>query len=299
MEKNGSGVETPSFFKASNYSGIEYFRNRDTSLYMKSCGMHRCLPGYTYPHNAREGYHLHVVLSGRGILQVHGNEYHIHKGQLFLLKEHEEVFYQADQEDPWYYVWVTYVGTNAEKYMQYAGFTEGVYVQDCNIDPADFSSVIRDILEHPHLNISSEVYRMSQAIRFLSLAIESWEKSEDGSRKKGDMTADDYVNYAARYIRENCANIRISDVADYIGINRTYLTAIFREKIHMSPQEFLMQVRMDRSRNLLLNTDAPIYAVASEVGYSDQMAFSKIFRKKTGMSPEQYRKKHRDEHTIQ
>jgi AraC family transcriptional regulator of arabinose operon len=43
----------------------------------------------------------------------------------------------------------------------------------------------------------------------------------------------------------------------------------------------------------------PIYVIAKEVGYDDQLAFSKMFKKKYGLSPEQYRKKHDDEHTAQ
>lgn len=297
-EKNGQGMETPSVFKAVNYHGIEYLRNKDRTLYMKTCGVQRCLPGYAYPHNAREGYHLHVVLSGKGLLQVRGREYHIHKGQMFLLKDREDVFYQADLEDPWYYVWINYCGEHAQRYMLYAGFTEDVYVQDCNIDPMEFSNVVTEILERPHLNTSSEIYRMSLAIRFLSLAIESWEKSEDATHQKSDLTVEDYVHYAIRFIESNYSGIKISDVADYIGINRTYLTAIFKAKMHMSPQEYLMQVRMDKSKELLIKTDVPIYVVAKEVGYNDQLAFSKIFRKKYGLSPEQYRKKHRDEYSI-
>ncbi|MBR4332314.1 MAG: hypothetical protein IKP72_06540, partial [Clostridia bacterium] len=65
-------LETPSIFKGTNYHGIEYLRNKDSTFYMKTCGVQRCLPGYYYPHDAREGYHLHVVLSGKGILRVRG-----------------------------------------------------------------------------------------------------------------------------------------------------------------------------------------------------------------------------------
>ncbi|MBQ9262725.1 MAG: AraC family transcriptional regulator [Clostridia bacterium] len=297
-EKSGQTVESPSVFKSPNYHGIEYLRNKDDEFYMKTCGIQRCLPGYAYPHNSREGYHLHVVLSGKGILRAEGKEYHIHKGQLFLLRERDDIFYQADMEDPWYYVWITYCGEKAGQYMAFAGFTDGVYVQDCNIDLSEFSSVVTDILERPHLKPSSEFYRASLALRFLSLAIESWEKSEEGARHKNDLTVEDYVNFAAKFMKSNYSGIKVSDVADYIGINRTYLTAIFKEKMHISPQEYLMQVRMDKSRELLLKTDVPIYVVAKEVGYNDQLAFSKIFRKKFGLSPEQYRKKHRDEYSI-
>ena len=124
-------LETPSIFKGTNYHGIEYLRDKDSTFYMKTCGVQRCLPGYFYPHNAREGYHLHVVLSGKGVLRVRGQEYHIHDGQMFLLKDREDAFYQADMEEPWYYTWITFCGEHAGRYMQYAGFTDGVYVVYC------------------------------------------------------------------------------------------------------------------------------------------------------------------------
>ena len=60
-----------------------------------------------------------------------------------------------------------------------------------------------------------------------------------------------------------------------------------------------MQVRMSKSQELLLKTDVPIFVIAKEVGYDDQLAFSKMFRKRYGLSPEQYRKKHQDEHSAQ
>ena len=295
IEKLGA----PSTFQSPSYRGIEYLRSTDSALYMKTCGIQRCLPGYSYPYNGREGYHLHVVLSGKGILRVRGQEFQVHKRQMFLLKDSEEMFYQADQEDPWYYVWIVYGGDHALNFMEHAGFTEGVYVQDCRIDPMEFSNLVTEILERPHLNFSSEVYRLGLAIQFLSLAIENWEKRSDAPRQKADMAVKDYVAYAVRLIRNNYASIRISDVADYIGINRAYLTAIFREQMKISPQEYLMQVRMERSRELMLKTELPVRMVAREVGYVDQLAFSKIFKKKFGLSPEQYRRKHHDEYSIE
>ncbi|MBQ9210849.1 MAG: AraC family transcriptional regulator [Clostridia bacterium] len=261
--------------------------------------MQRCLPGYTYPHNAREGYHLHVVLSGKGILRTGGQEFQIRAGQMFVLKDREEAFYQADMQDPWHYVWVTYSGFNALRYIQSAGFEEGIYVQDCNLDSNRFAGVVREILERPHLNISSEVYRTSLALRFLSLAIESYEVNEEGTEQRGGLTTDEYVEYAIRFIEMNFASVRISDVAEYIGVNRTYFTSIFKKKMMVSPQEYLMSVRMSKSKELLRRTDVPINVVAREVGYEDQLAFSKMFRKKYGLSPEQYRKQKNAERTIE
>ena len=91
------------------------------------------------------------------------------------------------------------------------------------------------------------------------------------------------------YLDQNYAHVKTADVSAYLGINRTYLSAIFRKKMYMSPQEYLIQLRMDKSRQLL-QKNWPVYMIAQSVGYDDQLAFSRMFKKKFGVSPENFRK---------
>ena len=292
-EKGRDALGSPTFFEAATYRGMEYLQTPDQSLYMIICGIEQCLPGWSFGPQKREGYHLHVVLSGKGKLVVRGCEYNVHSGQMFVVKENEETYYAADRDDPWYYTWVAFGGSSAGEYLEYAGFADGVYVQDCRVDTGEFLNIVVEILKRPHLNRSSEFYRMSLAVRFLSLAVESFEKGNGLAKQQEQLTADDYVNYAVEYINHNYATIRISDVAGYIGVNRTYFSSIFKKKMLVSPQDYLMQVRMNKSRELLLVMDLPIYVIAQKVGYDDQLTFSRMFKKKFGLSPENYRKKYR------
>ena len=56
-----------------------------------------------------------------------------------------------------------------------------------------------------------------------------------------------------------------------------------------SPQEYLVRLRIDKAKSLLERTDLSINDVANAVGYTDQMAFSKIFKQNCGLSPRSYR----------
>ncbi len=283
-------LENPLVNKAINFHTIEYQQQRDDDLFMKSCGIQKCLPDHAYPRCAREGYHLHVVLSGKGRYWVGNQCFHIRAGQMFLLKDMEEVFYQADSADPWHYVWVTYGGKQAKDYMEMAGFTGGTYVLDSGKDTTDFMNLVLEILKRQHMRVSTEVCRWGLAIQYLSLAIESWEQDNAAQSKRNDLTPADYVQYAVKFIRSNYQHVRISEVAEYIGINRTYLTEIFKERMFMSPQEYLLQVRMSKSKELLQQKNITIGMVANEVGYDDQMTFSKVFKKRFGISPSDYRR---------
>ncbi len=83
--------------------------------------------------------------------------------------------------------------------------------------------------------------------------------------------------------------IRISELADLIGVNRSYLASSFKKTVGCSPQEFLVNLRIEKARSLLKTTDLPVSAVARAVGYADQLAFSKVFKQRCGISLRMYK----------
>ena len=85
----------------------------------------------------------------------------------------------------------------------------------------------------------------------------------------------------------------MSQLADYIGINRSYFTAIFKKLVGVSPQEYLLSYRMEESMKLLTECDLPIKTIAASVGYDNPLTFSKIFKNRFGCSPQNYRKEHK------
>ena len=77
---------------------------------------------------------LHFVLKGKGAYYLNDQKYEIKKDQCFLIRPNELTFYQADQEDPWTYIWVRFDGQMAKKYLEHAGFIDNrlvLNVHDC------------------------------------------------------------------------------------------------------------------------------------------------------------------------
>jgi AraC family transcriptional regulator of arabinose operon len=98
-----------------------------------------------------------------------------------------------------------------------------------------------------------------------------------------------YVEYAVKYFESDYANITVNDVARMIGINRSYLTAIFKKKMGVSPQEYLMRCRMEHARAMLAESNLPVQDIAQRIGYENAMTFSRIFKIYYGLSPRNYR----------
>ena len=278
------------YYENPNYRLIEYLQDKDRDLYLSMCGIEQCFPGKEAGPDTRRGYHLHAVIAGKGRLRIAGKEYAIHAGQMFLTVPGEVMWYQADREQPWYYCWTTFEGRKAWEYLQNAGFSDETFVVDCTIDTQRFLEVSQKMLSKPDLSLSGELFRLGQAYHYLSLAIESFEGEKKKAGPYQNLSTDDYVQYAIRYIQNNFSNVQIKSIADYIGLNRTYFTAIFKEKMYMSPKEYLMKVRINRACELLQTTELPIQVIAANVGYENALTFSKIFKQKMGVSPLHYRK---------
>ena len=103
-----------------------------------------------------------------------------------------------------------------------------------------------------------------------------------------------YIRRALEYIHNNYSNsIKVSDIANYVCIDRSYLYRLFRQRMDMSPQDYLVNYRITRAAELLSLTDLPVGGVALSCGYRDPLVFGKAFKLKRGITPAQFRKKNR------
>lgn len=270
---------------------IEFQRRVTDDIHLMLCGVENCLPDYSFQTDDRSGYHMHIILQGRGVLSVNGKEQQLHFGQIFVTKPGEKTWYKADSEDPWVYCWMTFDGVRAHELLDRTGFVQGVNVQDCHVDPEKFYSLCRRVLDLVEVSPANVIMRTGLLLEFISLAIESNEKSLQSVRKVHEYPTDVYVKYAADFIRENYASAKISDVARYIGIHRSYMTNIFKNKMGISPQEYLIQCKLKRAAQFLTETDNPIQEISRQVGYDNPLTFSKTFKNFYGVSPKFYRQR--------
>lgn len=276
-------------YETNLYRCLVYQEKQTDDIYLTLCGVEKCLPGYEFRCGSRGGYHLHVILSGRGVLNVNGMQSSLRRGQMFVTKPGENTWYRADAEDPWTYCWMTFDGLRSGYYAGSAGFLPGVNSLQCRIDQSRFYACVKDVLDRPAMTLANDIWRLSMLLQFISLAVESNENKQFQNHREAVFSPEVYADKALTFIQANFANIRITDVAQNIGINRSYLTKVFKKKMGISPQEYLMQCRFDHACSLLAETDAMIQDIARRVGYDNVLTFSKIFKERYGVSPKNYR----------
>ena len=134
--------------------------------------------------------------------------------------------------------------------------------------------------------------RLGFLAEFISAAVESAEqriKRSIHQEKPLIRQKSEYIRYAMEYMQNNYSSIHVSDVAQYLGIDRSYFSTIFKESRGISPNEYLLQVRMKQSSRMLQDLDISVQEIGRYVGYEDSLTFSKAFKRFFGVSPKHYR----------
>lgn len=267
---------------------ILYGSNKDNyDLNMYHCGMEACRPGHYYGPAVRDHYLIHYIISGKGTFKYGEKVYHLKKGQGFLICPEDITYYQADSIEPWVYCWVGFRGHRAEHYLRQAELDRESPVFAYDSDNA-LSDCIFRMIDTYESNAWNETKILSLLYLFLSYLI--GHKGIEGISGKVEDRRELYVKKAIEYIEMNYSRkIKITDIAEHIGLDRSYLGAVFKENVQKSLQQFLLEYRMDKACGLMKGGGLTISDISRSVGYDDPLLFSKMFKKVKGKSPKQYK----------
>lgn len=100
------------------------------------------------------------------------------------------------------------------------------------------------------------------------------------------------VNFAVGYMHEHYNEpITLADVAEQTGISSSYLSTLFTQNMQMGFVDSLNEIRVERACAYLHQNQMKTYEIAFKVGFNDEKYFSKIFKKVTGETPSEYKKR--------
>lgn len=258
-----------------------------SDLNMVQCGTEYCESGHFYGPAVRDHFLIHYIHSGKGRFCIGEREYRLGKGQGFLICPDVVTYYEADRKDPWHYSWAGFHGLKAEGFLKSAGLT---------MENPIFSTE-EDTIGHCFVQIhaalnrkrSSDMYMLGYLYLFLSELIE--QNGKVPASESTDNRKEIYVRRAMEYVEANYSRkLRISELAQWMGLDRSYLGSIFKNQLGVSLQDFLLNYRLDKACDLMKKEALSIGDISRSVGYDDPLLFSKLFRKSRGISPREYRK---------
>ncbi len=100
-----------------------------------------------------------------------------------------------------------------------------------------------------------------------------------------------FVSLVRKYLSANYySSLSLSDIAEKFGYTEDYIIRAFRKKYGKTPHKYLTDIRMERARWMLENTDLNATETAQSVGYNDFSSFYRAFRQAYGVSPSKIKK---------
>lgn len=272
-------------YKETHHS-LMYKSTSDLSLY--SAGYEECPSGYGYGPKIRSYHLIHFVLYGKGELHINEHIFQLSAGDAFFIPAGKVSYYEASKEDPWCYAWVSFLGINSQMYLyQLMTSTDDVYIVH-GLDNQKYKERIFEIISLQ--GVSTSRYFQANGILFQIMAM----LFDDINFQESNWGKSSVVDEVKFYLDINYAEkIKLRDVAKSFGIHPNYLTRIFHEKYGISPKQYLISLKLKKARRLLTTTELSVSVISSSLGFDDQLAFSKIFKKEFAVSPSEYRKQSR------
>lgn len=260
------------------------FNNKIISDFiLYNCGVEYCSSGWSYGPKRREYHFIHFVKDGKGTLEIEGHTFHIHKNQCFIVPANEVSLYYADKTDPWKYSWIGFLGIQSNRYVEQL-INNGNFVLDI-ANAEKYERKIKNIISLPSNSLASALKITGITYNILGNLIEEVSPSNIHTNNSIAMLAKRYMdlNYYD--------SIQIKDIADFLNINVNYLSTVFKKEFKVSPKKYLMDLKIKKAEKLLSTSSNSIKIIANSVGFTDALAFSKVFKRYTGYSPKIFRQK--------
>lgn len=231
-------------------------------------GYEDCSPSHFFGPAVRNHWLLHYVVSGEGIFQIGEEVWSIRPGEMFVIPPYVETYYQADEKDPWHYIWI--------------GFTTDSTLP-ATLKPRMYcpgaGSIFEKMKKCEGMELGKSAYLAARLWDLMSALLELERLPVDHIEKALNCMYSEYMN-----------GIGVNEIARRLNLERSYFSTLFKKRMGVSPQAFLLDLRMENAARLMTQQGMSPTTAANSVGYSDIFNFSRMFKRKYGVSPREYKR---------
>lgn len=227
-----------------------------------------------------------VVLSGEGELSYEGQNYQLKSGDCVFI-DCRKAYSHSTSDNLWSLQWCHFYAPSLpavyEKYKERGG--RPVFHPSNN---KPFTDLITELYNLAAASDYIRDMRINEKLgALLTLLMEQSWHPENATLSRKRMELVEIKNYLDEHYTEK---IVLDDLADRFFINKFYLSKIFKETYGTTINNYVIERRITRAKQLLRFTSKTIDEVGIEVGMDSANYFSRAFHKVEGISPSEYRK---------
>lgn len=229
------------------------------------------------------GYWLIYIVDGKGCLNYYGKEREINAGDVICLDlSHPHGISTSYNLE--YFV----IGIQGEAFKSVYNL---VFSQNYIIHPTNQKNIHQifvDIFKMKQADINYfDIKVVTYIFRILSELVNEQKDMGFNDINSGVMTIDKIKQYINEHLSED---ISIQNMAECAGYSKYHFTRIFRSITGLTPGRYLNRIRIERAKQLLIETNLPLDYIAHKTGFKSLSAFVTSYKKLTGYTPGHFRK---------
>lgn len=246
--------------------------------------------GITYPN---ENYYIkrepspcfiiEYIVSGYGYLEINEQKFKLCPGDVYIIHPGDFCTYYADKDEPYQKYWINFAcGFFFTEVLNAYGINDRV------IHGMNISGFFEELFKLEKLYVTNDELCIPISKLVFNLIMEI------ALFKKNNMP-DNTENIASRvkFLLDNSTTSRITldDIAKKCFRSKNDITRQFKKKYNTTPHDYLLGLRIGKAKHMLVNSKKTLAEIANHLCFSSEYHFSKIFKKKVGISPGEFRKK--------
>ncbi len=247
--------------------------------------------GYNFPENRRRTlneYQLIYITRGTGYFESAScSRTKIEAGMMFMLFPGEWHAFAPDPDTGWDDHWIGFNGTYMDDKIKYGFFTFKNCIFRVGIDERIISTY------HEIFDIISEDNKgLQQLVSGLALSLISRVYYASVNNSNGDSYIMRIINQAKVIMKEDMAGkVELEEIANSLGTSYSLFRREFKKHCGISPGQYRQELKLSRAKELLYSTNLSIAEISNRLHFECLGQFSTFFKKKTGFSPLEFRKK--------
>lgn len=275
-------------------------RDEQWGLTVCSTGTQHVGPGEAYPPPVHESeymfvpnkgriineYQLIFIVEGRGTLTTaSAGSFRINSGDIFLIFPNEWHTYSPDMETGWTEYWIGFSGINIDSRVQAGFFSPKSPVYRIGHD----ETLI--LLYNEAIEVAQ---RQESHFQQLLAGIVNYQLgivfTKHSNRTLNETINPSIIDKARYFMQENIdRNIDMPAIAEFLNISYSTFRRIFKTYTGMAPAKYYLNMKIQRAKEMLRSTTKSVKEVAFALHFDTPEYFSRLFKKKTGMTPSQFR----------
>lgn len=232
----------------------------------------RCFGGYTPPFSG-----VVFPLRGRARMFFNGVPYEMEYGKVFHAGPNMSLDKEVLSRSVWDFMVIHYqADVNEKDSFPYA-------LAHFQLEPG-YNTRINDLLHRLHSSCTTPG-RLPE-LRAKSLFFSILDELVTSASQRRNQSGRDIVEQAIEYIKSHYMEpLTVPRLAGQYSLNSKQFAYLFQKHTGMGPNEYLIEHRVCRAKELLCTTTCSVAEISACVGYSDPYYFSKLFKKRTGFCP--------------